>query len=252
LNHPWRNALYPYCLSGQCVTYSFDCWASSYDEWEAFFKTNRVELAFISAKQSTAVMARRCADTQFRWLPEAVDPEEYKSNVPLANRSIDVLEMGRRFDRYHQAIVDPLRTGGWRHAYPSMDRGLVFQTHAAMKAALGNAKVSICFPQSLTHPERAGDVETATLRYFESMAAKCLVVGHCPRELAEMFGYNPVIEVRLEKAAKQLIMEILPHIGRYQALVHRNYERLLEVGTVRSRAGAIVSALRAVEKLQRG
>ena len=62
-------------------------------------------------------------------------------------------------------------------------------------AGLANSRVSICFPQSITNPERCGKVETVTLRYFESMASKCLIVGKCPLELRDLFGYNPVIEV---------------------------------------------------------
>ena len=98
----------------------------------------------------------------------------------------------------------------------------------------------------MTHHERAVGVETATLRYLEGMASKCLIVGHCPQELADLFGYNPVIEARLNASGAQLMREILPNIGRYQGLVDQNYHRLLEVGTVESRAAEIVLALRAV------
>jgi len=250
LNHPWVNALYPYCLTNPCVTYSFDCWPAHSERWECFFRRNQVRAAFISARQSAEAMSRRCPATDFRWLPEAVEPNCYQSDTPLVDRSIDVLELGRRFELYHQAIEAPLRHNAAVHVYPERNRGLVFESHAALKAAFGNAKVSICFPQSMTHPARAGGVETVTLRYFESMASGCLIVGHCPQELVDLFGYNPVIEARLDVCGAQLLNEILPNISRYQGLVARNYSRLLEVGTVESSASAIVSALRAVETRQ--
>src|SRR6516164_10826423 len=65
LNHPWLNALYPYCLTHPCVTYSFDCWPGQYENWERFFKRNCVRAAFISARQSAAEMARRCEAVEF-------------------------------------------------------------------------------------------------------------------------------------------------------------------------------------------
>jgi hypothetical protein len=244
LNHPWRNALYPYCLTRPCVTYSFDCWPGQYDAWAQVFNKNRVRTAFISARQSADAMSRRCPTTEFQWLPEAVDPDEYSSELPLMSRPIAVLELGRRFESYHQRIKDALHRQGLTHIYPERNRGLVFQSNKAVQEAVGKAQICICFPQSITHPERAGNVETATLRYFEAMAAKCVLLGHCPKELEDLFGYNPVIQANLDNAASQLIDDILPRITHYQTLVDRNYQRLLEVGAVHHRASAIVSTLR--------
>src|SRR6266404_2879450 len=188
VNHPWVNALYPYCLTNICVTYSFDCRPAQYTAWQEFFEKNRVRIAFISARQSVEQMARRCATTVFRWLPEAVDPAGYFSDIPLVERPIDVLELGRRFERYHDCIKERLRSTGSTHIYPEQNRGMIFSGNDAVRASFGTAKISLCFPQSVTHPERAGNVETATFRYFESVASKCLVVGHCPQELRDLFG----------------------------------------------------------------
>ena len=63
-----------------------------------------------------------------------------------------------------------------------------------LAAGFGDAKVSVCFPSSTTHPQRSGSVETATHRYFESFASRCIVVGRAPAELVDLFGYNPVVE----------------------------------------------------------
>jgi hypothetical protein len=82
----------------------------------------------------------------------------------------------------------------------------------------------------MTHPERSGGVETVTLRYFESLASRCLVVGKCPAELHDLFGYNPIIEIDAHRPSEQII-EILTEIDRYQEFVDKNRARLLEVGT---------------------
>jgi hypothetical protein len=108
--------------------------------------------------------------------------------------------------------------------------------------AWGTTKISICFPKTITDPERAGGVETVTFRYFESMAACCLIVGHCPAELEDLFGYNPVIEADMKNPAEQLL-SILNNIDRYQSLVAKNHSRMVEVGSWDVRAQTMLSTL---------
>ena len=96
----------------------------------------------------------------------------------------------------------------------------------------------------MTHPDYARGVETLTLRYFECMASRSLVVGHCPQELADLYGYNPIIEADLNRPGEQL-REILGSIQDYQSLVDRNYQTTIERGTWHQRVREIIAALRA-------
>lgn len=77
------------------------------------------------------------------------------------------------------------------------------------------------------------------------MAAKCLLVGVCPPELADLFGYNPVVEIEKGREAEQLL-SILRDPGAYQTLVDRNYDVLLLRGTWKSRIPDIVNWIHAV------
>lgn len=87
---------------------------------------------------------------------------------------------------------------------------------------MGNAKVTIALPRSLTQPELAGDIETLTQRYWECMFSRIVMVGHAPKELVDFIGYNPVIELRSDVSPIHQIVEILSHINDYQSLVDRN------------------------------
>ena len=87
---------------------------------------------------------------------------------------------------------------------------------------LARSKISICFPLSMTNPDRSGGIETMTNRYLESMASKCLIVGHAPEEMIQLFGYNPVIEVDWHDPAGQLTF-ILNNYDNFLALVEQNY-----------------------------
>lgn len=245
LNHAWKNAFYPYVLWRPLVTYTFDCWPSAYAEWQQVFQLNQPKIAFISARRSVAELRRRVPGVDFRWLPEAGAPSAYRNSVPLSARPLDVLELGRCHTGYHQAIRGKLAATGRAHWFPEPGRPITLPYHQAMEA-IANAKVVVCFPKSWTDPGRAGGVETITFRYFESIFSKSLMIGHCPDELLSLLGYNPVIEADLTRPADQLLFDILPRIHDYQALVERNYERLVATWTVEHQARVVRLAMEEV------
>ena len=89
-----------------------------------------------------------------------------------------------------------------------------------MAAGIRDAKMAICYPQCDTDPQRCGDVETMTQRYWECMLSGTLMIGRAPQELIDLCGYNPVITLGEHPA--QQIEKILNHIEAYQTLVDRN------------------------------
>jgi hypothetical protein len=169
-------------------------------------------------------------------MPEACDPGEYSAARPLAERGIGVLEIGRRLATFHDAVRGRLAAEGIRHVFShSADGARQFPDQASLHAALGDSVISVCFPRSLTHPELAGGLETVTLRYFESIASGCVVLGRCPAELQELFGYSPVLQADTDDPLGQ-VRAILADPGAHQASVDRNRARLTEVATWAVRA----------------
>jgi hypothetical protein len=234
--------LFPFSCCREVVVYCFDCWPATYEGWETFFRRNRIRLAFFSASRAAEYFSARIPSMQSVWLPEAVDPDAYLNSKRLEERSIDVLELGRKHDLFHQAITQKLKENHRKHLYELQKGRIIFPTREALVKGLSDSKISVCFPCSLTHPERSGDVETVTHRYFESMASGCLILGKCPQELVDIFGYNPVIEADWHDPYGQ-IDDILQNPGNYQDLVHRNYRRLMEVGTWRLRARSMIEVI---------
>jgi len=225
-----ESRLLPKCFTNEFIPYCFDCWEPMYERWESFFRRHRIRVAMFSARQSAEYFDKRIPEMRSTWIPEALDPAEYLPGGPLPQRDIDVFELGRRLDRYHEAITEPLKRNGATHLYEKLKGTIVFPGKQEFLDGLSRSKVSVCFPSSITHPERSGNVETLTLRYFESMASRCIVVGQCPSELRHLFGYNPVVEIENGHEADQLL-EIVKTPERFQPLVDRNYQRLLELGT---------------------
>jgi Glycosyl transferases group 1 len=232
----------PFCYGNEIVPYCFDCWPSQYERWASFFKRHGVRLSFFSARQSAEYFARTITPMKSIWLAEATNPSDYCAVRSGAERDIDVLELGRKNSHYHSRIVEPLASAKAAHLYARVEGEIIFPDRECLIDGLSRSKISICFPCSQTHPARAGAVETVTHRYFESMASKCLVVGHAPQELVDLFGYNPVVEVRQGEEYEQ-IDEILRNIEAWDGFVERNYRRLLQVGTWDSRVESILNVV---------
>jgi len=240
---PAEYRLFPRSYLSDTILICFDCWPGYFDRWESIFRRNRTSLAFFTARQSAEYFSGRLPELKAVWMPEAVDPGIYQCQKPLKARSIDVLELGRRYDRYHNLIEAGLRHSPLRHLYEKSKGETIFSTRGDLVDGLSETRISICFPGSITSPERCGDIETVTHRYFESMASKCVIVGSCPGELSDLFGFNPVIDADFNDPMGQ-IEEILSRPDDYQTVVERNYRRLLEVGTWKVRAEFIKDEIR--------
>ena len=235
--------LFPVCYFSEVVAYCYDCWPCAYDRWEAFFKKQRIKIVFFSARQSAEYFKNKISSMESFWAPEACDPDDYLNAKPLKERDVDVLELGRRNNTYHDKIVTYMKDKNYIHLFETRKGKIIFPTRKEFLKGMGDSKIVISFPGSITHPERSGSVETVTHRYFQTIASKCLALGHCPNELKDIFGYSPVIEVDFNNPLVQ-ITDILATIEKFQPFVDDNYKRLLEVGTWDSRVGKIISILR--------
>ena len=234
---------FPFSYWTEVIPFAWDCWPRYYDFWASFYRRQRTRVAFISARQSAEHFARLFPKMKTVWLPEATDPSEYCASIPWSERQIDVLEMGRKHEVYHSRIADKLALANRVHLYERAPGQFIFPGRAELVDGLARTKILICFPRCQTHPEDTGGVETVTYRYFQSMASKCLIVGHAPQELIDLFGYNPVLEVQEGNEFEQ-IEWVLSNLDSFSALVDQNYARLLEVGTWTSRVETILDVLR--------
>ncbi|MCI5222495.1 MAG: glycosyltransferase family 1 protein [Candidatus Electrothrix sp. AR4] len=239
---PKMARLLPVGCWAEVIPLCFDCWPADYQKWERVFRRFRVKTACFTARQSVAYFQKTIPTMDSLWVPEAADAAEYAADIPLKDRQVDVLELGRRSEAYHDAVTWILQERGYAHLYVQ-GRKRMFPTREQLMETWRQTKISICFPKSVTAPERSGGLETVTFRYLESIASKCLLVGHCPRELYDIFGYNPVIEADAVDYGGQLL-GLLENIGKYQELLERNYLRMLEVGTWDARVQTILSLLR--------
>lgn len=205
----------------------FDAWTSDHEEISDFANKFKIDYLFVTASQAAVAIKPKLHTTKIYWVPEGINPTIYKQDILLADKQIDVLALGRKYDIYHEIIKIQLKEKGYNYLYEKEKGELIFPTREEFIEGLSKTKISICVPSNITHPERAGDVETMTIRYLQSIVSKCLIVGHAPAEMIELFGYNPVIEIDMDKPVEQLL-EVLNDFERYIPLIEQNYKVVID------------------------
>jgi hypothetical protein len=240
-----EDMLFPWALTREVLPVVFDCLPHEFAQWQRLFQRLRVHTAFFTASAAAAHFRNVLPEGRWHWLPEAINLANYSAAMPWVDRPTQVLEFGRRYGRYHEAVTEGLASAGLRHVFERRRGELVFATQAEFLTGLGQAQISICFPQSLTHPDRFGTIETLTQRYLESMASGCLLVGSAPGELIELCGYNPVIEVDWAAPVDQLIAAKQDPL-QHAELRARNIDSVRRLGAWDVRARQVAEQLSAL------
>lgn len=222
------NKMFPYSIftKKKRACYIFDAWPNTYREIERFVKDCKPDALFVSSSQAADALSQKLDSVNVLWIPEGVNSGEYKYK-PYQKKTIDILALGRKYEAYHEKIKDYFDNSDKVYLYEKVKGQIIFPTREEFIEGLSLSKISICVPSNITHPERSGDIETMTIRYLQSIVSKCLIVGHAPKEMVDMFGYNPVIEIDMDNPVDQL-NNILNNYSDYIPLIERNYKEVVE------------------------
>jgi len=229
----WEKCFPYFMLSGKKSIYLFDAWPTQHKNILRFANSMNLDHVFVSSSQSALALQSIAPKPVFTWIPEAINPALYRY-YDYKNKDIDVLALGRKFDIYHNKIVNGLKNNQRSYLYEEIKGIIVFPTREEFILGLARTKISICFPSSITHPERSENIETMTVRYLQSMASKCLILGQAPKEMINLFGYNPVIEINMDDPVKQLDY-LLDHFEDCIPLIEKNYSTVIEQHTWQKR-----------------
>ena len=208
----------------EIIPFVWDCWPGYFEKTCKWFKRHEVRTAIFTSSQTAERMRERFPEMNILWCPEGIDTSLYSEGKELKNREIDILEFGRSNRKVFKAELP----SSIKHVC-TMQNGKYIFTNEELRQSMGDAKVTITLPRSITQPEVAGDIETLTQRYWECMLTRMVMVGHAPKELVDFIGYNPVIEIDFENPNEQ-ICNILQHINDYIDLTNKNRETALLKG----------------------
>jgi len=218
----------------------WDCWPAYFEKTCRWFKRHRVKTAIFTSSQTAERMRKRFPNMNILTITEGICTESFDGGPDLRQRVIKLFEMGS------------VKRGYFRKKYPEQYKILHNRPkdwsndgQDDLKRLLQNSQMTVIFPRSITEPETAQGVETLTQRYWECMLSRILMVGHAPKELIDLVGYNPVIELDMKHDLEQ-IEGILADIANpvYQKLVDRNRETALKMGSWDIRMKQVMEWLR--------
>ena len=223
----------------EIIPFVWDCWPQYFEKMCSWLEKHEVMTAIFTSSQTVDRIRERFPQMNVMYCPEAVDASCYTEGKLLKERSIDLLEFGRSNEKFFQAALPE----SLNHVC-TMQNGKYIYTNEQLYDVMGDAKVTITLPRSYTQPEIAGEIETLTQRYWECMLSRIVMVGHAPKELIDLIGYNPVIELEKDRANEQ-IQDILANIVNYQELVDKNREVALKMGDWKIRMKDVMNFLSA-------
>lgn len=215
---------YPDYATREVIPMFWDCWPCYFEKTCTWLEKHDIRTAIFTSSQTAERMRKRFPEMNIIFCPEGIDTSVYSEGKQLTERCIDVLEFGRS----NEKVLNGKFPDDVNHICTKVNGKFIY-TNEELYAAMGDAKVTIALPRSMTQPDIAGDIETLTQRYWENMLSRMVMVGHAPQELIDIIGYNPVIEIDSANPIKQ-ITDILTHIEDYQELVDRNRAAALEHG----------------------
>ncbi|MGM9713662.1 MAG: hypothetical protein ACI3Y5_06030 [Prevotella sp.] len=231
---------FPYYATHEIIPFIWDCWPRYYDKMERWMRRHNTHTAIFTSREEMEAMQKRLPEVRMFHCPEAVDSSLYIKGKELNERPIDLLEFGRS----NEKVLGTNSIDGIRHVC-TRQNGRFIYTNDELFHAMADAKATICLPCSITHPDTAEGVETMTQRYWEAMLSRMVIIGHCPKELEDILGYNPVIEIDTAHPAEQ-IRSIIKNITSYQELVDKNHETALRLGDWTVRIRQLMTALEAI------
>ena len=209
---------FPDYFKYEIIPLVWDCWPKFFEFTYNWFLKNRVQTAIFTSSQNAEMMKKILPHLNILFIPEGVNTQLYAKGKNLTDRKIDLLEFGRRNDKVFNVKLPQ----DFNHLY-SKNGNQLFSSNNEFFQALADTKITINFPRCDTQPEIAGNIETLTQRYWECMLSRIVMIGRAPKELVDLIGYNPVIDIDKSYGEEQ-VLHILNHIEDYQPLVDKNYE----------------------------
>ena len=228
---------FPDYMFFEIIPMIWDCWPKYFEKMCVWFTKHKIKTAIFTSSQTAERMRQRFPEMNIMYCPEAVNTSKYTQGKELRERTIDLLEFGRG-----SGIVLNKKENEFKYVCTKVNGEFIYDNEQLYEA-MSDAKATIALPRSITQPEMAGNIETLTQRYWESMLSRMVMIGRAPQELVDLIGYNPVVELDREKPNEQ-IADIVGHIDEYQEMVDKNHHIALQLGDWTMRIKQIIEWLR--------
>ena len=137
----------------EVIPFVWDCWPCYFEKMCRWIEKHDVKTAIFTSAQTAERIRERFPQMNIMWCAEAVDTSLYKEGKPLVERGIDLLEFGRSNEKvFKVALPETIK-----HVCTKVNEEFIY-TNEQLYDAMGDAKVTITLPRSMTQPEIAGNI----------------------------------------------------------------------------------------------
>lgn len=244
---------FPDYMFYEIIPMIWDCWPCLDDRLSVWLMKHDVKVSIFTSEQAAERIQKKFPKMKILVVPEGVNTSLYNKGKELKDRNIDVLEFGRSTkELLDERCFEDLNC----ICTAKLEKRL---TDEELIHTMGDAKITLSLPKCDTDARIGDGQETLTQRYWENMLSRILMVGHAPKELVDLIGYNPCIELydfkshrgmknyTIEPLNSELVNKqmklIVENIEKYQDLVNKNRETALEMGDWRLRMRFIQNKL---------
>lgn len=238
---------FPDYVRYEIIPFIWDCWPCLDNRLYVWLRKHNVQTAIFTSGQAAERIQKRCIDMNILVVTEGVNTNHYKKGCNLRERNVDLIEIGRS----NRCVYNPESLKNIKQVCTSSFEKRL--TDDELFDFMADSKITITLPKCDTDASIGNGQETLTQRYWEAMLSRCVMIGHAPKELVDLIGYNPCIEIEGfishrgkseyiiehldDQKINEQIIHILSNINEYQSLVDKNREVALEMSpwTIRMR-----------------
>ena len=167
--------------------------------------------------------------SQGQYLAAGIDTLRYCPYPNPPQRSIDVMSIGRRAEKTHQALLRMAREEGLFYVHDTIDslRAYSVEQHRRMMSDMAKrSRYFLVNPGKFNKPEETGGQSEFGYRYFEGAAPGAIMIGDVPRnnqEFSKIFHWeDAVIQLDLENEDIAPVIRELDSQPERQMRIRRN------------------------------
>lgn len=199
-------------MTHEVIPFIWDCWEEFDDKLCSWIERHRIKSCIFTSGISASRIQARLPHLNILTITEGIDIDRYNAGKELCDREIDFYSFGRQLEKLRETDFSGLNV-----AFNG--------SGSEFRERLQNSKTTIAVPRCDVVPTCH---ETLTQRYWECMLSRMVMIGRAPKELTDLIGYNPVIDIDYNNLYGQ-IKDITSNIERYQSFVDRNRDTALRL-----------------------
>ena len=207
---------FPWWGCREIIPVLWDCWPKYWNVLDKWFRCHHVKSVVFTSSQVANEFRRRFPQMNVLTITEGIETKIYHGEKKLQERKVDFLQYGRV-----TALYDKLNFGDDINFVSSHNEESLLHTREDLITMLSESKIVLAVPRCDMQPDVAQGIETLTQRYWECMLSGGVTLGRAPKELIDLIGYDPVVQIDNGNVENQ-IRDMVAHIDEYQPLVDRN------------------------------